>query len=338
MTKSRILTGCLLTLLVAAHLGYAQDRKAGLTGAAFLKVGVGARAVAMGTATTALSGDVNQMFYNPAGIALKDEKLQASFSYNKWIADLAHNAAAVSYNLEGIGTIGVGFIMFGVSDIETIDRDIPIDPDLRPFQVDFNTGTYDYSDIAAQVSFSRYVVENLSLGITAKYISQSIDGESATAFAFDFGSVYHIGLMDWTIAARFNNLGSDLKYYDIASGLPLQFTIGSAISPYKNENMKVMVAVDATKPQDGPLYFFSGAEVSLFDMVAVRGGYKVNYSGTDETTGLNRPAINTTIEGISAGAGFHTTLQDYMVGVDYAYTQMDLIDAVHRITLTIGLK
>ena len=56
---------------------------------------------------------------------------------------------------------------------------------------------------------------------------------SATAFALDFGSVYNIGVLDWTIAARFNNLGSDLKFYDIAFALPMQFTIGTAMVPFK---------------------------------------------------------------------------------------------------------
>ena len=64
----------MLLVLLLAQTGVAQNRKAGLTGAAFLKVGVGARNVALGTAVTALSGDVTQMFYNPAGIALKDRE------------------------------------------------------------------------------------------------------------------------------------------------------------------------------------------------------------------------------------------------------------------------
>ncbi len=35
----------------------------------FLKLGVGARAAAMGDAVLALSGDANAIFYNPAGCA-----------------------------------------------------------------------------------------------------------------------------------------------------------------------------------------------------------------------------------------------------------------------------
>ncbi|MBP1691332.1 MAG: hypothetical protein H6Q32_684 [Bacteroidetes bacterium] len=338
MKSFRILLICLLAVLLVAQTGVAQNRKAGLTGASFLKVGVGARNVALGTAVTALSGDVTQMFYNPAGIALKDQTLQASFTYNKWIADIGHSAAAVSYNIEGIGTIGVGFITFGLSGIEAT-RDIPVDPGLRQFQIDNNTNsTYDYRDIAYQLTISRYVMDALSLGITVKGISQTIDGEGATAFAVDFGSVYDIGVLDWKIAARFNNLGSDLLFYDIASPLPMQFTIGTSLVPFKNDMMGVMVAVDAAKPQDGPLYIYSGVEVRVTNMVALRGGYKFNYSGTDEVPGTGLSAVNSTIEGLSAGAGLRTSLEGYEVGFDYSFTQMDLLDPAHRFTLTVGLK
>lgn len=338
MKSFKIFIICLLAVVLVVSTGTAQERKAGLTGAAFLKVGVGARNVAMGTASTAFVGDVNQMFYNPAGIGLKNETAQAAFTYNKWIADIAHSTAAVSYNLEGVGTIGVGFITFGLSGIEAV-RDIAVDPNsgTNPREL-LSTSSYDYRDIAYQVSFSRYVIDRLALGITLKGISQTIDGEGATAFAVDFGSLYHIGILDWTIAARFNNLGSDLKYYDIASALPLQFSIGSAMTPFKDETFAITGAVDATKPQDGPLYLFGGLEVKLLDMVALRGGYKYNYSGTDETPVSGKPAENTTIEGISFGAGFATTVSGYRIGVDYSYTSMDLLDPAHRFTLTIGIK
>jgi hypothetical protein len=246
------------------------------------------------------------------------------------------NSAAVSYNWEGVGTIGVGFITLGVSGIPA-DRDF--DPEGTNMQFDKNTAsTFDYRDIAYQVTISRYVIDQLSLGVTLKGISQSMDGVSAGAFAFDFGSIYHIGVLDWTIAARFNNLGSDLKYYDIASGLPLQFSIGMTMVPIKTANHSVMIAFDATKPQDGPQYFFSGIEYSIMDMLAFRTGYKFNYSGTSESPSIGSPSFDNTIEGISAGAGVHTTYEGYRVSFDYSYTQMKLLDNTHRFTVSVGLK
>jgi len=330
---------CVIALLVLADVGSAQRRKAGLTGAAFLKVGVGARAVAMGTAVTAMPNDVNQIFYNPAGIGLKDEKLQFGFHYNKWIADLNHNSAAVSYDFEGIGTFGLGFIQFGITGIEA-DRDQPLDPFLIPDQIDMETSpTYDYSDMAVMLSYSRYVIDRLALGVTVKGIFQSIDDQSISAFAFDFGSIYHVGVLDWTIAARLNNLGRDMKYYDIPFGLPLEFSIGTAIAPIGDEEgTRLLLAVDFTKPQDGPQYYFTGGELTIVKMFAVRVGYKFNYSGTAEGTGSLGRSINTTIEGISAGAGVGLPLGDWMVKLDYAYTQMDILDAVHRVSVSVGMK
>ncbi|MGB5873108.1 MAG: PorV/PorQ family protein, partial [Bacteroidota bacterium] len=317
----------------------AQRRKAGLTGAAFLKVGVGARAAAMGTAVTAMPNDINQIFYNPAGIGLKEEKLQFAFNYNKWIADLNHNSAAVSYNFEGIGTFGLGFIQFGVTGI-TADRDQPADPFLIPNQIDMATGaTYDYSDVAVMLSYSRYVIDRLALGVTVKGIFQSIDDQSVSSFAFDFGSVYHVGVLDWTIAARFNNLGRDMEYYDISFGLPLEFSVGTALAPWGDEDgNRFLVALDFVKPQDGPQYYFTGGEFTLMRLVSLRAGYKFNYSGTSETTGSFSDDVNTTIEGFSGGLGVAVPMGDWSFRLDYAYTSMDLLDAAHRVSIAVGMK
>lgn len=76
----------LMVMLAAPTAANAQQiRKAGLNAGVFLKVGVGARAIGLGSATTSLANDVNQIFWNPAGIALENEELQASFSYNRWL-------------------------------------------------------------------------------------------------------------------------------------------------------------------------------------------------------------------------------------------------------------
>src|SRR5512143_2983578 len=103
MSAKKILSVALV-LLVACPLAYGQ-RKAGANAAAFLKVGAGAREVAMGSAVTTMQGSVGQMFWNPAGIILKDEMAQATFSYANWLAGIKHVVGGVSYRLENVGTI-----------------------------------------------------------------------------------------------------------------------------------------------------------------------------------------------------------------------------------------
>ena len=317
-----------------------QDRRAGANGAAFLNVGVGARAVGLGSATAALSNDVNQIFWNPAGAALRNDMMQVSFDYNKWIGDLNHNALALSYNMQDIGTLALGVLMFGATDIPAVRDMYPDNPDLWPYQIETNPNTtYSYSDMVISLTYSKYLIDNLSIGITAKLVSETIDDINTSTVAFDFGSVYDIGVLNWKIAARLSNLGGSMKFYQYAFELPLAFSIGSSIVPLQlDEQASLMLTVDAIKYQDGPQYFFAGGEVNIMDILSIRGGYKFNYSGTEDDGTRLRDKISTTLEGASFGAGIKVPVPGYDLRVDYAFTTMDLYDGVHRISLSFGIK
>lgn len=322
----------------------AQVRKAGLTGASFLKIGVGARAVALGSAYTTIRGDVNQMFWNPAGIALSGGQTQATFSYNQWIAGLSHYAAGVSRDMGTWGTWGIGFVAMGVSDIEANRDVVPgflagtytgfVDPNSDP--------TYDYNDTAISISWAYQFTDRLSMGLTGKYISQSIDGENARAYAIDAGAIYEIGYKGARIGARMNNLGSDIEYYVIGAPLPLIFSVGSSIDLLESgdHGMRLTAMVDATKPQDGEQLLYVAGEFQFAKYLMVRGGYKLNYSGvtdqkTDEIT--RRPiSANRTEEGYTLGAGVAYPMGNTHIGVDYAYTEFGILDSVHRVTVNLG--
>jgi hypothetical protein len=338
-TLFRVISLFMMIIFVVVS-SQSQDRRAGANGAAFLNVGVGARAVGLGSATAALSNDVNQVFWNPAGVALRNDMMQVSFDYNKWIADLNHNALALSYNMQDIGTLALGVMIFGATDIPA-ERDIyPDKPEMWPLQIDDKTSsTYSYSDMMISLTYSKYLMDNLSVGLTAKLISETIDDINTSTVAFDFGSVYDIGILNWKIAARLSNLGGSMKFYQYAFELPLAFSIGSSIMPFQiDEQASLMLSVDAIKYQDGPQYFFAGGEVNIMDILSIRGGYKFNYSGTDDEGTRLREKLSTTLEGASFGAGVKVPVPGYDLRVDYAFTTMDLYDGVHRISLSFGIK
>lgn len=71
MRKTIAIFFSFLLLLSNSH---SQVRKSGINSLAFLKVGVGARQVAIGSAATTLKGEPNMIFWNPAGIVLSDKK------------------------------------------------------------------------------------------------------------------------------------------------------------------------------------------------------------------------------------------------------------------------
>ena len=143
MNKTIILTA-LLALASVTHVE--AQRKAGRTGAAFLEIGMGARAVALGSAATTLSNDANQAFWNPAGTALIDQNWNAAFSYNSWIADLTGAAMAASFRT-GSGTITISAQTLGVSDIPANRQNGYTDPVL----IDLVTQFFEMFDLIISV-------------------------------------------------------------------------------------------------------------------------------------------------------------------------------------------
>ncbi len=331
--------GLLILSFLSPETADAQQRKAGLTGMSFLKIGVGARPVAMGSAATSISNDVNQMFWNPAGIALDEYKYQATFSYNQWIADIKHNAAGFAYNMGEMGTVGIGFVSFGISDIPANRQIGYSDPDLQRLITDRGTSdTYDYLDVLVQLSYARSFFDRLALGVNVKYISQSIDDQSVGLVAIDLGSIYKIGIGNWQIAARMTNLGSDYKYYNISNMIPLTFSLGTSAQPIQTDIGSLTIALDAVKPQDGPQYYHIGGEWTFMNTISFRTGWKLNYSGTEADQVGERPAVSNTIEGLSFGTGLNVNVSNMNLQVDYSMTQMDILDNVHRISVRFGAR
>jgi len=334
-----------LLLAIGASLGDAQVQKAGLNSVAFLKVGVGARQAAIGSAVTTMTEDATNIFWNPAGIALKDQMAQAAFTYNNWIGGLSQQAAAVSYNWADVGTVGLGFQTFGISGI-TADRDNGYtDPLLQSQVTDMQTtSTYDYQDLLIMGTYSRYITDYLSLGVSFKYIHEKIDDAGATSTAWDLGTIYSIGILGWNVGARVSNLGTDMKFYNFASPIPLTFCIGTSLNPVDAGITRWMLALDIVKPQDGTQYYYAGTELGFNKMFFVRGGWKFNYSwfgligsGIDNGTSYRAP-IQTTLERGSFGAGLKVPFDTYTVNFDYAYTVFASLTGVHRFTIAFAMK
>ncbi len=321
-----------LMAMLCAVTGYGQVAKSGMNALAFLKIGVGARQVSLGSAVTTLTGDPNQIFWNPAGIVDEPTNFAASVSYNSWLLGLKQEAGVLTYNIDRVGTIGVGFITFGVTGI-TANRDL-LPASLSYLQIDQQTSsTYNYNDMALIVSFARHVTEALSLGINVKYLNETIDDMSAGAFAVDLGSDYRITDF-WDIGASMTNLGSDIKYYDISSPIPLTFSVGTSFHNKFSDELGGSLYFDVIQPQDLSQLFYTGIDISVINMIDLRAGYKFNYSGAKDAGNSLRGPISTTIEGFSAGIGANVKLADYGLRFDYSFTQMSILNNVHRFTLS----
>jgi len=114
--RALIVAVCLLLPLTAE--GAQIFEKVGTLGGQSLKIGVGARAAAMGDAYVAIADDATAVYWNPAGIARLSGQ-SVTVNHTAWPADILFDQAAYVFNIKGIPR------MLGVNGRElTLSRDL----------------------------------------------------------------------------------------------------------------------------------------------------------------------------------------------------------------------
>lgn len=311
--------------------------KTGTTAAQFLKIGVGSRAIGMGGAFVASANDISAIYWNPAGLALINDR-EAIFNHIDWLMDVKYDYAAFGINFGDFGTLGafVGVMSMGEMLVRTVDK-----PE--------GTGEYfGAGALAAGISYARNLTENFAIGFNAKYIREFIWHETAQGFALDIGTFYKIQFLNETrLAASITNFGSKMKLYgrdllvltNTGPGganiintehqvdeydLPLLFRIGVAVDAIKTEQMRLTLETNAIHPNDNTEYLNSGLEYSWNERIFLRAGYKSLFERDSE-------------QGFTWGVGINYRLVDLVnLKFDYAYQDFGRLKNVHYVT--IGVK
>lgn len=260
--------------------------KVGAAGGQFLKIPIGARANAMAGAYGAVANDLSSIFWNPAGLA-EMNSMSAEFSYNQWFASFSHNFGAIAMPIGDGYTAAISVTSLSSGDIKvtTIDR-----PD--------GTGSnYQINDIAIGASFSGFLTDQFSFGVTVKYVQNAFSSVSASGFAFDIGTKYDTGLEGIKLAFSMHNLstqqeyqGTDLRtskklyesldmapldanYIAYPFNLPITFRAGISTDIINQGEHKLLAAADFVTLTDVPEQFSVGAEYVWNDFLSFRAGY-----------------------------------------------------------------
>jgi len=282
--------------------GAAQAAGVGTTGASFLKVGVGARELALGSAASSLTEGAGAVNWNPARLAgLKRRDLSAS--YNMLFVDESQGFVGYAAPLgDDMGVFGAGVNYLTVSDIEkrTGDTDNPI-------------SKFSNNNTAVTLSYARPdVIPGLAVGGNLKYIQQKLDTQNDKALAIDLGSSYSFN-GSWTAAFTVQNLGGKIG----PDKLPLTFKGGASTGFF---DKKLTAAADLDwLANDERMYLDLGAEYHANKLLSFRAGYQVGRS-RDELGGLT---------GFGAGLG----LKFDSFAFDYAYVPFGDLGDTHRMTL-----
>ncbi len=307
----------------------AQDfNKGARTSLQFVKIGVGARQAALGEAAIATVEDVNAAFWNPAGIS-GIHRAEASFSYTRWFADMNYLAGAVGFRWRPIN--GVLALSYALLDYGEIEEALVTS---AAGSGDTRTGnTVSGQDLLVGLTYSREFTDRLSIGVTAKLLQEELFDHTVTKVAFDVGTNYDVGFRGIRIGMSAQNFSGSVKYLGDESSraegfdIPLLFKIGVSIAlvNYEDafitlgEGQRLMLSFEVINTNDFGERYHMGGEFWLSDLIALRGGYRVNYEEGN----------------LALGVGLQPKISNLNLRIDYAYVNYEFLDSPHRLTVTI---
>ncbi|MBN2357212.1 PorV/PorQ family protein [candidate division KSB1 bacterium] len=331
-----ILSIVLLSLLTCISV-YGQSsslEQVGTSMANFLKIGVGARALAMGDAYVALCDDISSLYWNPGALDRMPNN-EIIIQQTEWLVDTQILYFGIGYKVKGIGSVGLSAHYFSSGEIEETTLAAP----------DGTGRTFSASDLALGLTLSRRITTRFSTGITVKMIQESLAREKASAIALDIGSVFETNFLNnMRIGMALSNLGGEMRLagsdlsvqYATNPGyptkvvradltteewdIPLFFRFGIAMDVVRKENYRWTIAGEVMDSRDFIHRLSMGTEWSYRGLAFLRGGYKFNYDEED----------------LTLGAGIHLNVANTTVRLDYAYGKFGVFDNTQRFSLIFG--
>ncbi len=312
--------------------------KVGTTSAAFLEIGVGARAIGMGSAFVAVADDGSALYWNPSGLA-RLKKSEVVFSHSQWLADTKLNFAGIVLPIGAFGTFGASITILSMD--EMMVRTV--------FEPEGTGEMFDASDMVLGVTYAKNLTHRFSIGFNAKYIRQNIWHMSASSIAFDIGTLFTTQFNNMRIGMSISNFGNKMKldgrdtriFHDVDPekygnndlinayletekwSLPLIFRVGVAMDVLKSRYNCFTVAIDALHPNNNYESVNLGMEYTFNNFISLRFGYKSLFLDDSE-------------QGLTAGVG----LRQNFVGkvslkFDYAYADFGVLHNAQRFSMGI---
>ncbi len=300
----------------------------------FLSIGVGGRALGLGSSYVALANDASAGYWNPAALArinypeamlMHDERFGGLLNYD-------FGAVAIPYGPNA--TLGISVMRLGVDGIPD-NRNAGVDangnfilPDDQPAfsRIDYSKVTYfNSADWVLYASYAHKTSTGLMYGFSVKLLRESLAEFSATGIGFDIGFLFSpvrnlsvgINAQDITTTlVAWSNGTNELISPTVKIGTTYSFELfGGRFAPTVDVDTRFENRQFSSTAHLGPISFdpHAGLEFDFKNTVALRAGYS-------------------DVKQMTLGAGIHLRKID----IDYSFARFgkenDLGDT-HRISL-----
>lgn len=225
-----------------------ETGKAGYAGS-YLKPGLGARAVGMGNAYTAIAEGAEGVFFNPAGLAIFPSR-EAVFTYNSLTLDRRLMGASIVTRVRNQAMLGVSWLHSSVGEVPMRDSD------RNP------AGNMPNGNNVFGLSFAKKFGDFFAAGTNLRYLHSKLEEFGAFAIAVDLGAIASYEKRG-SIGLCISNLGSSFRWQDWAGAnaeyedkLPFRLRLGAA-AYWLDE--KIITALDIEKDEKlDPLIHIGG--------------------------------------------------------------------------------
>jgi hypothetical protein len=274
---------------------------AGATGMAFLKVGIGGRATAMGGAYSAISGDVTAGYWNPAGLT-GIEGRDVVWMHSVWFQGIRAEYAGLAVG-NGRRTMGISVRLQTAGELERREG-----PTVEPL------GTFGVYDVALTCSYAQRLKPWMDFGVNVHALYEKIHIEDASGWAMDLGLLFRAPVDGLQGAFVLRHLGKTNTMKAKSILLPTEIRAG--ISYRLRDGL--LASGDVSFPNDSWTRVHLGLEYRIGELLSLRAGTQ---TGSEERT-------------YSAGLG----ITRGMWRMDYAFVPFDFdLGNTHRVSLGLGL-
>ena len=307
--------GCWLLTLEAS----AQESKEVYS---FLRLPVSAHAAAIGGENISLTeDDPTMIFHNPALINNVSDK-SINLNIMTYMQGTVTASASFVKSLKERASWGVSgqFMSYGSIKETTVNNE--------------QTGTFSPKDIALAGTFAYMLTNDLSGGITARFISSTIGSYSSAAVGFDLGLNYVNEERGWSLSAVAKNLGGQTKAYeDDFERIPFDLQLG-ATKQLVGSPLTLHATLSRLHNWDQGFikHLAIGADIHLGDNIFVAAGYNFRRSSEMKITDTEDNKSNHGA-GLSLGGG--VLLERFKLQLAYAKYHVSAYSLLVNVTYSL---
>jgi len=287
----------LIALLFITTASFAQ------TGFSFLEIPVGARESALGGAGVALVTGPTSAAHNPAALApLKHTSFAALTT--RHFGDTRANFFSLNIRTKHFA-LAPHFWGTRIPDLEyrTAPTQNPI-------------GEFDATYSAVGVASGWKLTDDLSAGVSLRYLHSKIHFESAEGWSSDAGLLYRFPVQPLSLGLAVNHFGAVNQYATEEVTLPTTLRVGAAWEQALDSAGNLLATIEGGAVRDQTPRYSAGVEYKAPQFLALRAGY---------VAGLDT-------QGASFGAGFFYK----QLALDYAFLPYkEELGEGHRVGVTV---